>query len=132
DFRTHAKSFSEVFGFGYPADVNADGAMVNAQLVSGNFFSALGVQPAAGRLFIDKDDLLQSDPVAVISYEFWRDHFSSDAKIVGHKLLVNTHPLTIIGVAPQGFFGVHPRTSVDVYAPLHMEAELNTMGEPAP
>lgn len=132
DFRSHAKSFSEVFGFGYPADVNADGMMVNVQLVSGNFFSVLGVKPAVGRLFIDKDDLLQSEPVAVISYEFWRDHFSSDAKIVGRKLTVNTHPLTIIGVAPQGFFGVHPRTSIDVYAPLHVEGELNTMAEPAP
>lgn len=132
DFRSHAKSFSDLFGFGYPTDVNADGVMVNAQLVSGNFFSALGVQPAVGRLFIDKDDLLQSDSVAVISYEFWRDHFSSDTNIAGRKLNVNTHPLTIIGVAPQGFFGVHPRTSVDVYAPLHMEGELNTMGEPAP
>ncbi|HET9744053.1 MAG TPA: ABC transporter permease [Terriglobales bacterium] len=133
-FRKFSQSgiFSSLFGFSFPQKVNVGGSMTFGQLVSGNFFRDLDVRPATGRLFDDDDDRPESELVAVISCEFWRGHFDSDPNIIGRKLLVNDHPLTIVGVVPRDFFGVQPGVPIDVYAPLRAEGELNTMGEPAP
>src|SRR5207248_8480102 len=98
--------------------------------VSGNFFNDLGLHPGIGRLFNEDDDRTGSAQVAVISYDFWREHFNSDPNVIGRKLILNTHPLTVIGVAPRTFFGVQPGIQIDVYAPLHQESELNLMGDP--
>ena len=130
DFRSHSRLFSTLFAFSPPRGANAAGAMTTAQLVSGDFFNELGLRPAIGRLFTEDDDRVGSAQVAVISHDFWREHFDSDPNIDGRTLILNTQPLTIIGVAPRGFFGVQPGIQIGVYAPLHEEAEINLMGDP--
>ena len=128
EFRS-TKLFSSLLGFSPPSVVNASGTMSVGQLVSGDFFSGLGVRAQLGRLIDEEDDSSKSEQVAVVSDRFWRDHFDSDPNIIGHKLTINNHPLTIIGVAPNHFFGAQPGIQVDIFAPLYAEGELHTLGE---
>ena len=129
EFRT-TNLFSSLFGFSPPSNINASGTMGTGQLVSGDFFSGLGVQPELGRFIDERDDRVESAQVAVISDRFWRDRFDSDPNVVGRKLTVNNYPLTIIGVAPKEFFGAQPGIQVDVYTPLYAEGELRIVGGP--
>jgi predicted permease len=113
----------------YTADVHLTvGAQtddVNGDLVSGTFFDVLGVKPAAGRLFTAEDDRTPgAHPVVVLSHGFWARRFAADPKIVGAAVRVNSHPMTVIGVAAPGFHGVEVGESVDVYVPLMMQAEI--------
>jgi predicted permease len=120
-----------------------------AELVSGNYFSVLGIQPALGRLLTpDDDDAPMRHTVTVLSYSFWRDHFSSDAAVAGKTIRINDYPFTIVGVAPPSFSGVQPGTSPDLWTPLMSQprvmpedvpvldntgdAWLNLMGHRAP
>ena len=74
--------------------------------IGGNFFEALGVQAAAGRL-IGPEDVHTGDPasVAVVSWSFWKSRFDLDPGIIGKKIVVSDAPITIIGVAQRGFTG---------------------------
>jgi len=76
-----------------------------SEFVSGNYFRMFGLQPAAGRLLSDADDVDGAPMVAVMSYEMWKQDYASDGGIVGSTLWVNTRPVTVVGVAPEGFFG---------------------------
>ena len=99
---------------------------VGADLVSGNYFQLLGVQPIAGRLLTQDDDRTPgAHPVAVISYRFWERRFAKDGSIVGKTILANETPLTVIGVAPPGFYGVYLAGTPDVWVPLMMTPVLN-------
>jgi predicted permease len=96
-----------------------------AELVSGNYFSVLGIQPLLGRMLTpDDDDAPMKHPVAVLSYIFWRDHFSSDPNIAGKTFRINDYPFTIVGVAPPTFYGVQAGTSPDVWTPLMTQPRL--------
>ena len=75
------------------------------RLVSGNYFSVLGVRPFLGRMLTPEDDTAEAAPAAVISYRFWSKQFSEDATALGKTLTVNGVAFTIVGVAPPGFFG---------------------------
>jgi predicted permease len=89
--------------------------------VSGNYFSALGLKPALGRLILPSEgNALGSDPVMVLSYSYWKEHFGGDANIIGKTVSVNAHPITIIGVAPAGFGGTNPNLRVQGFLPLGM------------
>src|SRR5262245_48725813 len=89
--------------------------------VSGNFFSALGVNPFLGRLLTEEDDQTPGgSPVAVISFNFWQRRFGADPQIVGQRVSLNSYPFTIIGVAPQGFHGVEVGVSHHIRIPLKM------------
>ncbi|HVH85667.1 MAG TPA: ABC transporter permease [Terriglobales bacterium] len=129
EFRS-TKLFSTLYGFSPPSTVNANGAMTVGQLVSGEFFSGLGIQPELGRLIDQQDDDPESAQVVVISHRFWRDHFDSDPNIVGRQLTLNNHPFTIIGVTPKGFFSAQVGVEIDVYASLSAEGELHTLNGP--
>lgn len=130
DFRDVQKQtvgvFSEVFGYvfgmdGLGVDGKADRIMTN--YVTGNFFSALGIKPALGRFIVPSEgDVLNADPVMVLSYAYWQTHFGADPQIVDRKVSVDGHPVTIIGVAPKGFEGVYPILKVQGYLPLGMIA----------
>src|SRR5262245_8391267 len=102
--------------------VNEPGAEVeSAQLnrVSGNFFSVLGVGAVIGRPLTETDDKIGSaQPVAVISYDFWKRRFGLDPGIVGKKITLNDRPLTIVGVAPPGFFGYEIGSKPDIWNPI--------------
>lgn len=92
-----------------------------AALVTGKYFPALGVRPAMGRLLGPDDDRVRNGhPVAVLSYEYWRNAFGGDEGIVGRRVRVNGVPMTVVGVAPEGFFGVQAGEKSDVYLPLMM------------
>ena len=94
---------------------------VRGELVSGNYFDVLGVKPWAGRLFTQEDDRTPgAHPVAVLSYGYWERRFGKDLGVVGRTILVNEHPLTVIGVTPPGFYGIELTGNADVRVPLMM------------
>jgi predicted permease len=93
--------------------------MGNGELVSGNYFDVLGVKPALGRVFSADDETAKSaNPVAVLSYGYWSRHFGSDSQILNKQLLVNNVPLTVVGVAQQGFTGVQVGEVPDIFIPI--------------
>jgi len=116
--------FSEVFGYQFGMDglsVNGKPDRVMTNYVSGNFFSALGLQPAMGRLILPSEgEVVGADPVMVLGYNYWKTHCGADAGIVGGKVSLNGRPVTIVGVAPKGFFGVYPLLDVQGYLPMGM------------
>jgi predicted permease len=101
---------------------------VIGEMVSGNYFDVLGVRPWAGRLFTQDDDRTPGAyPVAVLSYGFWERRFGKDQNIVGKTILVNEHPLTVIGVSPPGFYGIEMTSNADVRVPLMMTTVYNPL-----
>jgi predicted permease len=102
--------------------VNEPGAVaesVQQQRVSGNFFSVLGVNPVVGRTLTEADDNLSNgQPGAVISYEYWRRRFGLDPQVVGRQVTVNNTALTIVGVAPPGFFGFEVGSKPELWWPI--------------
>jgi predicted permease len=105
------------------------GKSVMATFVSGNYFQVFGLSPAEGRLFLDADDQQGAPFTAVMSYDTWKEDFGGDSSIVGSTFWMNTKPVTIIGVAPQGFFGdrISP-TPPKYYLPL--ESMDKVLGAP--
>lgn len=101
---------------------------VRGELVSGNFFEMLGVRPWAGRLFTQDDDRMPgAHPVAVLSYTYWESRFGKDPNLIGKTILVNAHPLTVIGVTPPGFYGVNLENNPDVRVPMMMTPVFNPL-----
>ncbi|HXQ74012.1 MAG TPA: ABC transporter permease, partial [Pyrinomonadaceae bacterium] len=101
---------------------------VRGELVSGNFFEVLGVQPWAGRLFTQDDDRLPgAHPVAVLSYAYWETGFGKDPSLIGKTILVNEHPLTVIGVTPPGFYGITLSNNPDVRVTMMMTPVFNPL-----
>jgi len=99
--------------------------LVAAELVSGNYFEVLGVQPARGRLLVASDDLApDANPIVVLSFSYWKRRFGSDPNVVNQSILVNGHPFTILGVAPPGFHSVVMGDTPDLFAPMTMKAEV--------
>jgi predicted permease len=95
------------------------------QLVTGNFFSGLGVQAAVGRLLTPDDDRVPGGhPVAVISYACWQRRFGGAPGAVGRVVTVNGAPFTVVGVAPRGFFGVLVGVAPDFYLPVMMQRDI--------
>jgi len=96
--------------------------LADAELVSGNYFEVLGVHSAAGRLFVQSDDLQpDANPIAVLSYGYWQRRFGSDPQVVGQSILVNGHPFTVVGVGPPTFQSVQLGYVPDVFVPITMK-----------
>lgn len=103
------------------------GENVASMLVSADYFDVLGMHPAAGRFFLPAEDQGPgSHPVVVISHSFWRDRFQGRQDVVGQTLLINRHPFTIVGIAPEAFHGHQPIVRVDFWVPLMMRPVLST------
>ena len=97
----------------------------HAELVSGNYFQTLEVQPALGRVFTASDETAPgANPVAVLSYGYWSRKFGSDSSILNKALTVNGIPLTVVGVAHQGFDGVEIGQTPDIFIPVTMKAQM--------
>jgi predicted permease len=96
-----------------------------AQLVSGNFFTALRLRASAGR-FITPAEVERpgSEPVAVLSHDYWQTHFAGAMSAIGQTIRVNDRELTIIGVAPKGFQGTILALQFDLWIPATMAPEL--------
>jgi len=97
------------------------------EMVSGNFFSGLGVRIARGHGFTASDES-QHAPVMVISYNYWTQRFSRNSDVLGKTLYVKGVPFTIMGIAAQGFEGTEPGASIDFWIPLQSRKELNAWG----
>ena len=101
------------------------------EMVSGNFFSVLGVRPELGRLFLPSEygDTPGAYPLAVLSDRYWRSHYHADPSIVGRTIRINQHELTIIGVAGPEFHGSIPALSFDLWVPYMEQSVLNGVPE---
>jgi len=94
------------------------------QMVSGNFFSVLGVNAALGRTMVEDDDRAGSQQaVAVISYGFWQRRFGGDPAAVGKRITLDDRPFTIIGVAPPKFSGFEVGGVADLWFPLQIAGD---------
>ena len=122
DFRNATTTLSGLAGFQHvELSVHQDDAprVVEGAVVSGNYFTVLGVQPARGRpILADDEDVGRSRQVAVISYGMWHRQYGGAPDAVGRTVLVNGQPFTIIGVAPERFVGVLSPSKVDVWIPV--------------
>ncbi|HLH37341.1 MAG TPA: ABC transporter permease [Alloacidobacterium sp.] len=98
-------------------------------MVSGNFFSGLGVKLIRGHGFTEQDETTHA-PVAVISYNYWTQRFSRNPDVLGKTLYVNSVPVTIVGIAAEGFEGVEAGNSTDFWIPLQSRQDLNAWGSP--
>jgi predicted permease len=93
--------------------------------VDGGFFSLLGIKPALGRFILPTEgNVAGADPVLVLGYSYWKSRFSSDPNIIGKKVSVNGHPMTIVGVAPHYFQGLAAMLDIQGYMPLAMAGVL--------
>jgi macrolide transport system ATP-binding/permease protein len=121
-FRNHNGVFSTLFAYQRAGQLNlmvhGQAELGQVELVSGDFFSGLGIVPTAGRLLGESDNRPGASQVAVISYNYWRDRFAADPAAVGQTVRVNDIPFTIAGVAAPEFFGVAPGTAPVLYVPV--------------
>src|SRR5216684_2146106 len=102
---------------------------LRSEYVSGTYFSALGVRAFGGRVFTPDDDTPASPPVAVLSHRVWQTIYASGPNVVGSTFVVEGHPLTVIGVAPPGFFGETLESDPpDIWLPLQQEPVLDGEG----
>jgi predicted permease len=101
---------------------------VRAEIVSGSYFTVLGVQPRLGRLIDPSDDLDPgAHPVVVVSENYWRQSLAADPTIIGTKVLVSGYPMTVIGVAPESFIGMDPLRPPSLWMPATMAAEAGNI-----
>ncbi|HYU31613.1 MAG TPA: ABC transporter permease [Thermoanaerobaculia bacterium] len=107
------------------AGAEGEGETARGRLVSGNYFSVLGVNAIRGRTFTAEDDRLGGAPVVVISHAWWKRRFDLDPGVVGRTITLNGHPFTIIGVTPPGFFGDIVGTASEIWIPLSMQPQVN-------
>src|SRR5271155_4340544 len=99
---------------------------VAAEIVSGSYFSVLGVGPALGRVIEPADDAAPgAGPVVVLSYDFWQTQYGGAADIVGSKVLIGNHPMTVVGVAAAGFRGIDVGVVPAFWIPTSMNADAN-------
>jgi len=127
--RQEQGALSDIFAFS-PLEVNFNAGgqaeVVSAQVVSGNYYSALGVPAMIGRTITEADDNAGATPVAVLSHRFWANRFNSDTGIVGKQVNINNVAFTIAGVTPPGFAGTSQvGTSQDVSFPIAWEPQIN-------
>jgi len=127
-FRDENEVLSGVFAIsnlnGLEVDVDGHPEPVHADLVSGNFFSLLGVSGHIGRTLTAQDDDRGANAVVVLSYGYWKRQFALDASIVGRTIALGGRPFTIIGVTPPSFAGLSVDALPDIYIPLMMEPAL--------
>jgi predicted permease len=106
-------------------DQGGTGAPADVSMVSGSYFSVLGVDAILGRNFgTEVDKLRDANPVAVISYGFWQSRFSGDSSVLTRKIRIRQTAFDIIGVTPPRFFGMTVGASPDSWVPLTMQAEV--------
>jgi len=128
ELRDHSDAFDGVLAeYTSPLHLTVGGQtdQVDGVLVSGTFFEVLGLKAAAGRLFTPADDLTPGGhPIVVLGHGFWKRRFAADPKVVGRELRVNGQPMTVVGIAPEGFNGIDVGESADVYVPLMMLSQV--------
>ncbi len=131
DLRDRAKSFEGLTASsGITAGVATDPAALPklklGLLVSGNFFSLMGVQPMLGRAFrAEEDQVPDRDAVVVLGYDFWQRELGGDPAVLGRRIRLNGIPFTVIGIVPASFTGINQFVRNDFYAPIMMWPALS-------
>lgn len=96
----------------------------NTEIITGNYFEVLGVRPRLGRLITPDDDKqVGAHPVAVLTHEYWERRFGGDRNLLQQTIVVNGHPMAIIGVTQRGFQGIEVGGATDVFVPMMMKAQ---------
>jgi putative ABC transport system permease protein len=133
DFKDHNEVFTDMF-CRFPTSVNmVDGGqaeIVHASLVSGSYFSVLGVGTAIGRtLTPEVDRVANGAPLVVLSYAYWKQRFGANPGVLGKNLTINNHTMTVIGVAQPGFDGVELGFQSKMFIPIVEQPDLG-VGNP--
>jgi predicted permease len=132
DYRAHDEIFSSLAASAtlpYNLSINGQAERAWGEIVSGNYFTVLGVRMQIGRALGASDDqVLGAHPVCVISHRLWQRRFGGDPEIVGKLIRLNTQEFTIVGVTARQFGGSMSGVSLDIYAPLMMLRELTPYG----
>jgi putative ABC transport system permease protein len=118
--------------YGFAASVASRGQTDRAtgEVVTGNYFEVLGVQPAIGRVFSQDDDRVPgAQPVVVVSHSYWTRHFGGDPSVLNKVLLINNVEMTVVGVSQAGFSGVQVGKTPDLYVPMMMTQQMTQYGE---
>jgi putative ABC transport system permease protein len=128
DLRDQNRVFSGMLAM-FPAQVGVQWrntpSLANSELVSGNYFSLLGVKPVLGRLFVPEDSATHgASSLVVLSYRYWQQHFTSDPSVINQGILINGNPFTIIGVVQPGFNSVIGGTVPDFFVPITMKGQM--------
>jgi predicted permease len=122
DYRNLKTIFSDLIAYNSnPVNFGTEGRHERAwcEMVSGNYFSMLGLDAVRGRTFAaDEGWVPGKDPLMVLSYKFWQKRFGGDSAIIGQTVEVNNHAFTVIGVAPESFRGAYYFLEPDFYIPL--------------
>jgi predicted permease len=133
DFRDRNRTFAGLVAYRIsPMNLERGGSAMRlwGYLATGNYFQVLGVRPAAGRLFVQEDDREPgAAPLAVLSYDTWQRRFAGDPAVVGGTIRINRMPYTVIGVAPQGFYGTELFYRPEIWVPMMMQAQIE-VGNP--
>jgi putative ABC transport system permease protein len=114
-------------------DWNGELEPAEVLMATGDFYSTLGIQPAAGRFFGPDDDQIgggRDGPVAVISHACWLSRFAGDRGVIGRTVRIDRQAFTIVGVAPRGFFGVAAGLAPEVTIPLLPLQDADQLGSP--
>jgi predicted permease len=124
--------FSSVIGDAYGLDgLSVEGNKpdrVFTDYVGGDFFTVLGVEPSMGRLFHPGEGTTPGkDPVVVLSYGYWKQHFAADPNIVGRQVQVDGHAMTVIGVTARNYRGLNTALEVQMYLPMAMIVPLENV-----
>jgi predicted permease len=137
--RSRSDAFSSVFGFvpmgwskeDVSARIGGEASAAEGVMVTGGYFSGLGIVPVVGRVITDADLKANAPRVAVISYGYWTRRFGRAPSAAGTAIFLNGLPFTVVGVAPPEFFGVQPGQAPDIWIPLVKEARLVPWGAPS-
>jgi macrolide transport system ATP-binding/permease protein len=128
DFRARNQSFAGLVSYQpQPLSLNIDGTNERAfgEIVSGNYFTVLGLKPTLGRGFLPEEEQKPgAAPVAVISHKLWQTRFGGDPATVGRSVKLNGQPFTIVGVAPENYAGLIRGIAVDWWVPAMMVDQL--------
>jgi predicted permease len=124
DIRSQGDGFSDVIAYTLSlAGMDADGKVepVLFSYVSSNYFQALGLKPAAGRLIYGAEsEKAGTENIVVLGNSYWKKRFNSDPSIVGRQVKMNGHSTTVAGVAPEGFHGTYSLVDMQAYLPFGM------------
>ncbi len=132
-FRDHNQSFTELAAVRNgetrlsvrQTDAQANAAVrAQGHLVSGNYFSLLGVQALRGRMLTPEDDKPGAQPAAVISNNYWEKELNSDPATVGKNIIINGTNFTIVGITPREFFGIRVRRPPDFWMPIAFQPQV--------
>jgi len=130
-YRDHSQAFSGLVAYSSdPERVSwrsgGETELIMGQLVSGNFFSVLGVQPILGRAFLPEEDQVPlRNPVVVLNHKFWQQRLGSDRRVIGRTLTLNGSSFSVVGVAPAHFSGIEALSEPDFWTPIMMQRQIS-------